>query len=181
MRAALQANPSYKLVVTGHSLGGAVATIAAASLRAAGLPCDLYTYGSPRVGNAAFAQFVTDQAGAEFRVTHTDDPVPRLPPILFGYRHVSPEYWIYAGSGGAGASAADIKVCAGTANTDCNAGTSGLDAAAHGQYFGPIAGCSAGGVVWRRSGARDLTDEELEAQLNEWAEKDRQIVQAGAA
>lgn len=44
------------IVVTGHSLGGAVATIAAYELAAAGyLVRGVYTFGSPRVGNAAFA------------------------------------------------------------------------------------------------------------------------------
>ncbi len=85
------------MVATGHSLGGAVATLAAAYLRAAGNAVDLYTYGSPRVGNDAFANFVSAQAGLEIRVTHLDDPVPRLPPLLFSYRHTSPEYWLYDG------------------------------------------------------------------------------------
>ena len=45
---------SYAIVVTGHSLGGAGATIAGAYIRNGGWNLDLYTYGSPRVGNLAF-------------------------------------------------------------------------------------------------------------------------------
>lgn len=44
------------IVVTGHSLGGALATIAAYELAVAGyLVRGVYSFGSPRVGNAAFA------------------------------------------------------------------------------------------------------------------------------
>lgn len=130
--------------MTGHSLGAAVATIAAATLRKQqpSASIDLFTYGSPRVGNAAFADFVTAQAGAEFRVTHLDDPVPRLPPAEFGYRHTSPEYWLSTGTATTtDYGVADVKVCQGT-DTSCNAGTLGLNTDAHLYYFEAIAGCS---------------------------------------
>ncbi|KAL3426436.1 lipase [Phlyctema vagabunda] len=142
VKAAVAANPTYKIVTTGHSLGGAVATLAGADLRASGYPCDIYTFGSPRVGNDVFANFVTAQAGKEFRVTHLDDPVPRLPPILFGYRHTSPEYWLSTGTATTvDYSLAQIKVCEGTANVECNAGQGGFDTTAHGYYLGHISAC----------------------------------------
>ncbi len=84
--------PAHDIIVTGHSLGGAVATIAAGHLRQEGFFIDLYTYGSPRVGNLAFVTFITNQDGEEYRVTHSDDPVPQVPPMFLSYRHVSPEY-----------------------------------------------------------------------------------------
>ncbi|KPA78984.1 lipase precursor-like protein [Leptomonas pyrrhocoris] len=94
--------PNYGIVVTGHSLGGAMATLAAAGLQEvlnegnftpAPQPVTLYTYGSPRVGNAAFVQWVTDllSNGASYRVTHERDPVVRLPPISWGYAHLPGE------------------------------------------------------------------------------------------
>lgn len=49
---ALTANPGYKLVITGHSLGAAIATLAGATLRDAGYPCDIYTFGCPRVSDS---------------------------------------------------------------------------------------------------------------------------------
>ncbi|KAK4217582.1 Alpha/Beta hydrolase protein [Rhypophila decipiens] len=136
------ANPTYSVISTGHSLGGAVATLAAAYLREAGHPTDLYTYGSPRVGNFVFAEYVTETQGglgAEYRVTHTDDPVPKLPPIATNYRHLSPEYWINTDTDAVAAS--QIEVCTGYATLGCNAGTLGANATAHVWYFGPISGC----------------------------------------
>lgn len=176
--AARKAHPGYAVATAGHSLGGAVATLAAAYLRAAGVPVDIYSYGSPRVGNDAFAAFVTGQAGLEVRVTHLDDPVPKLPPILFGYRHTSPEYWLSTGDAHTTAyTAANVQVCAGTANTNCNAGTGGLDVDAHLYYLGPISACSPSGTPLRlRDGAAPLTDAELAARLDALAAADRQYV-----
>lgn len=88
----------YKLVVTGHSLGGAVATIAAAYLRKQDIACDLYTYGSPRVGDRYFADFVSNQRnGMTARVTSRFDPITVIPSPLLNFRHVYPEYWYEKG------------------------------------------------------------------------------------
>lgn len=143
--------PNYTLVVTGHSLGGAVGTIAAANLRAQGYPCDLYTFGSPRVGNEDFVNFVNDQEGSEFRVTHLDDPVPRLPPSTFllgSYRHTSPEYWLTV-EGGTNFSvsaigASNFQICEGIDNDDCAGGQGGLNIDAHGFYLRNISACGPG-------------------------------------
>lgn len=166
------ANPSHKVVVTGHSLGGAIATLATVYLRKAGHAADLYTYGSPRVGNSAFVKFVTNQAGGEYRLTHTDDVVPRLPPIITNFRHVSPEYWFDEGADGV-VSLDEIDYCPGHANLRCNGGTLGLNLAAHGWYFGPLSGCSSGTMPFRGRAA-EISDAELEAKLNMYAELDRQ-------
>ncbi|CCC09085.1 unnamed protein product [Sordaria macrospora k-hell] len=164
--------PSYSIGVTGHSLGGAVATVAAAYLRKAGYTADLYTFGSPRVGNKAFAAFTTSQSGEEYRVTHDKDPVPRLPPIVFNYRHTSPEWWLKVPS----PTASQVKICTGYASISCNAGTLGLEVDDHLDYFGGIADCSAGGFNWKRDdfnvAASNVSDEELEARLNTWVAED---------
>jgi pimeloyl-ACP methyl ester carboxylesterase len=92
-------NKGYKVVVTGHSLGGGVATLAAATLRDQKVNADLYTYGSPRVGNDHFASVVSGSTmGSVWRVTHLDDPIPHLPPSIMGFRHVYPEYWLSDGT-----------------------------------------------------------------------------------
>lgn len=168
--------PSYSIVVTGHSLGAAVGTIAAAYLRKDGYAIDLYTYGSPRVGNTEFVAFVTDQTGAEYRVTHTDDPVPRLPPILFNYRHTSPEYWLSTGDADTiDYTASEIEICEGYANTECNAGQSGLDVDAHLNYLEAITACAPDGTVWRRDDV-SVSDEELTIKVNNYTQLDIQYV-----
>lgn len=151
-------------------------------------PCDLYTVGSPRVGNLAFAQFVTAQAGAEYRATHYDDPVPRLPPIVLGYYHTSPEYWLAAGPATKTDYAlGDITTCVGYANTSCNAGTGGLDGDAHEYYFQYI-GCSdednevglrrressldASSSSGSSGNSTDISDEELAEKLTDYANQD---------
>lgn len=78
------------LLLTGHSLGAALATVAAAKLKVSGLPVNaLYTFGSPRVGNAAFAEwFNADFRLKAFRFVNNNDVVTRVPPRSFGYSHV---------------------------------------------------------------------------------------------
>ena len=71
-----------KFRITGHSLGGALATHAAAHLLSQGINVDmLYTFGSPRVGDNKFSTwFDALLKNTKVRVTHGRDPVPHLPP-----------------------------------------------------------------------------------------------------
>lgn len=57
------AHPGAPLYVIGHSMGAALATICAMDVKfKAGLTdVRLYTFGSPRVGNDIFANFVVNQ------------------------------------------------------------------------------------------------------------------------
>lgn len=66
MNAAIRKYPDHAIVVTGHSLGGAAALIAASELRKTHQNVTAYTYGQPRVGNLAFSKGVTAQ-GNNFR------------------------------------------------------------------------------------------------------------------
>lgn len=67
----------------GHSLGGALATLAADWVKGARVApsVNLYTFGSPRVGLAPFASHCTSRLRPEniFRVHHKTDPVPLVP------------------------------------------------------------------------------------------------------
>ena len=74
-------------VVCGHSLGAAMATIAAHVLR----PDLLVTLGCPRTGDA---QFVNALPCRFLRVVDCADLVPELPPALFGYTHPAPCLYI---------------------------------------------------------------------------------------
>jgi putative lipase involved disintegration of autophagic bodies len=66
MDGAIAKYPDYAIVVTGHSLGGAAALIAASELRKTHPKVTAYTYGQPRVGNMALSQGITSQ-GNNFR------------------------------------------------------------------------------------------------------------------
>jgi pimeloyl-ACP methyl ester carboxylesterase len=83
-----QASGGQKVWVTGHSLGGAQATLAARTFRSEGIPVQgLYTYGSPRVGNQEFKDHFG--IGNTQRYVYSLDIVPMMPDdILRGYRHV---------------------------------------------------------------------------------------------
>jgi hypothetical protein len=76
------------LILTGHSLGGALATLIASLLP----PSLLVTLGSPRVGNAGF---VAALAGVEIvRLVDGCDLVTRLPPAFSLYAHAGPTSYI---------------------------------------------------------------------------------------
>ena len=65
----------------GHSLGGAMATIAATRYPLAEA---VYTFGSPRVGGKVFVD--TCQV-KHYRFVNNNDLVPKVPPSLLGFKH----------------------------------------------------------------------------------------------
>lgn len=134
--------PGYDIVFAGESMGGAVATLGAANIRAAGYKVDLYTFGSPRVGNKVLVDFITKQPGARYRVTHNEDPVPRLPPrkLFPAYGHISPEYWLTGSPANPDRwPVKNIKVCPGNANNKCNANiNNGQNMTDHTHYLGSL-------------------------------------------
>ncbi|GAW06407.1 alpha beta-hydrolase [Lentinula edodes] len=84
------------IVTSGHSLGGALATLSAISANQRFPQCRVitYSYGAPRTGNKAFAEFVNKSLGENaFRVVHTHDGVPTMIPQSLGYHHHGIEYW----------------------------------------------------------------------------------------
>ncbi|PHH63252.1 hypothetical protein CDD82_1909 [Ophiocordyceps australis] len=130
--------PAPRIVFTGHSYGGAVATIAAAHYRAYGHIVDLYTYGSPRVGNSFFAEFASrgpfprlersgsrgspgaPHGGITARVTNKRDIIVSNPPMAkpFNYAHVTPEYWFSEGIANP-AFPYNLQVCHGVRELTC--------------------------------------------------------------
>jgi hypothetical protein len=72
-----------RLVATGHSLGGALATLLASEHPR----CELVTFGCPRVGNGAFAALFDDPARVVWRFRDCCDLVSRVPPEWIGFRH----------------------------------------------------------------------------------------------
>jgi len=78
-----------KLFVSGHSLGGAMATIFSSRLRH--LVTALYTYGSPRVGTK---RFIEKCNVLHYRHVNNNDAVPGVPFAILGYRHHSEARYI---------------------------------------------------------------------------------------
>lgn len=71
-----------QLFICGHSLGGAMATIAASRLQDR-VTC-LYTYGSPRVGTRSFLK---NCKVLHYRHVNNNDIVPKVPFAFLGYKH----------------------------------------------------------------------------------------------
>jgi len=84
------------LYFCGHSLGAAMATLMASRCQEdPELPKveELYTYGSPRVGDIRF----TDSLSVlHYRWVNNNDIVARVPFALLGYRHDGTEYYMNA-------------------------------------------------------------------------------------
>lgn len=66
--------------MTGHSLGAAMATIAATRYQ----PIELFTFGSPRVGGS---KFIRNIKCPHLRFMNNNDIVCRIPPAWLGFRH----------------------------------------------------------------------------------------------
>ena len=79
---------SSPVFYTGHSLGAALATLAA--WRRA--PRALYTFGSPMVGNAEFVNALRDVPTN--RIVDGEDIIPTLPPGALGFCHAGTVYKI---------------------------------------------------------------------------------------
>ncbi len=71
------------IYITGHSLGGAVATLCAAHLlyEIFKQPT-VYTFASPRVGDSDFVTSFNERAPLHFRIFNTEDAVPIVPPAV---------------------------------------------------------------------------------------------------
>jgi len=104
LTAHLRGLPELPIFITGHSLGGALAILAALELKRQKFPIvQVYTFGQPRVGNGAFKRLYEWSLGpVTFRVVHEEDIVariPHLPMFTDPYRHVCTEVLISSVTG----------------------------------------------------------------------------------
>ncbi|MFN5855579.1 MAG: lipase family protein [Pseudanabaenaceae cyanobacterium] len=79
------------VLLTGHSLGAALATLATAQLKVDKniTTSGLYTFGSPRVGGQDFEKYFSQHfQGRAFRFVNNNDAVTRFPPRVAFYKHV---------------------------------------------------------------------------------------------
>uniref|UniRef100_A0A1I7S5H6 Lipase_3 domain-containing protein n=2 Tax=Bursaphelenchus xylophilus TaxID=6326 RepID=A0A1I7S5H6_BURXY len=80
---------TYDIWVTGHSLGGAMASLCAATIAfdypKASERVVLYTFGEPRVGDKKYADLLDNHIPNSFRVIHNRDVVVNIPIIHAGH------------------------------------------------------------------------------------------------
>jgi hypothetical protein len=91
------ARPVRPTVVTGHSLGAALATLFVLENHAKNKfdVTTLCTFASPRVGNLEFVHTFNQLPISSWRIVNTRDIVPKLPfqiPIVLDYEHVDVAY-----------------------------------------------------------------------------------------
>ncbi|MDB9525573.1 lipase family protein [Oscillatoria sp. CS-180] len=85
--------PDCAVTVTGHSLGGAIATIAALDIQYnitqhTEQPISLHTFGAPRVGNSALVNSFRQRVPDSHRFVYGWDVVTRVPRLWQGFEHV---------------------------------------------------------------------------------------------
>ncbi|GKV35330.1 hypothetical protein SLEP1_g43618 [Rubroshorea leprosula] len=98
------AEPLHKwhVYVTGHSLGGALATLLALELSSSQLAkrqlisITMYNFGSPRVGNKRFVEVYNEKVKDSWRVVNHRDIIPTVPRLM-GYCHVAQPIYLAAG------------------------------------------------------------------------------------
>jgi hypothetical protein len=78
--------PDFTYIFTGHSLGGALTTLAAFDAVTSGIVNSdqilMYTFGSPRVGNGVLAKAIESAVPEIYRLVHWNDLVPHVPPCI---------------------------------------------------------------------------------------------------
>ncbi|MEX2461829.1 MAG: lipase family protein [Paenibacillaceae bacterium] len=85
IQALTKCDSSKKLIITGHSLGGALATLCALDLayNTKFAPPIVYTYGAPRVGDPSFAAAYNQKIAFNHRIVIESDLIPLIPPPLY--------------------------------------------------------------------------------------------------
>tara|TARA_B110000196_G_C21107252_1_gene645835 strand:- start:283 stop:1398 length:1116 start_codon:yes stop_codon:yes gene_type:complete len=76
-------NQTSKIILTGHSLGGALATLTSCYLMELGIKSEnieVYTFGAPPVGTIDYCNYYKDKL-AIYRLVNSDDVVPNLDKI----------------------------------------------------------------------------------------------------
>lgn len=144
-----QSHPGDTVVLTGHSLGAAMAADAALDLSINdGLRTSVVNFGSPRAGNSGFHSLLQQEVPNFWRVTHNRDLVPHTPPEDFGFYHASNEVF-FPGSD------SQYQVCDGSGedascSNKCAKWLTCTSVADHLNYFGVSLGgdgCDASVVV----------------------------------
>ncbi|KAK4784224.1 hypothetical protein SAY86_018592 [Trapa natans] len=139
------------IMVTGHSMGGAMASFCGLDLTVnhEAKSVQVVTFGQPRIGNTVFASYYSQLVPNTIRVTNDHDIVPHLPPYytLFPqktYHHFPREVWLH--NVGLGSLIYPIeKICDGSGeDPSCSRSVTGNSIADHLIYYG----VKLGGETW---------------------------------
>jgi len=132
VKSGLAAKSVTKVLVTGHSLGAAIATMDAILLKQdldSSVTITTSVFGLPRGGNQAWADFVDSKLGTSLiHMTNQDDIVPSLPPRALGFQQPGGEIHKV--------SATNIVTCPGQDNSNCAEGVSVLQTSVN-DHLGP--------------------------------------------
>lgn len=120
--------------ITGHSLGGAMATLCHVDLARAFPPLKLalYTFGSPRVGNDYFVDIANRSGTISWRVVHKRDVVTQIPFMFMGFSHVGSEVWYDTED--------TLVMCGKGENKNCSVGNIWLSMGDHSTYLNVTVG-----------------------------------------
>ena len=159
--------PGYQLTLVGHSLGGAVAALAALDFQARGWNPQVTTFGEPRIGNQGLVRYIDDAFSSDDkraegvlghamyrRVTHVDDPIPLLPLEEWGYRMHAGEVFISKPE--TPPSVVDLRRCTGDEDPLCIAGADAADETLDDEAVGQILNRT-DLMDWWKSGKKALT------------------------
>lgn len=103
--------PDISITITGHSLGAALAVLAADDVKAmvgrSGPMVTVVSFGGPRVGNASFRRRMEEQGNRVLRIVNTNDIITKVPGFLDGPEKegaapnwlLSKTGWLYADIG----------------------------------------------------------------------------------
>ncbi len=89
LSALLEQNPTYDLFISGHSSGGAIATLFGylISPEMRDRQIQIVSFASPRIGNLAFKRDFNQRTNLKhWRITNQHDCIPKIP--YFGFHHV---------------------------------------------------------------------------------------------
>lgn len=169
VQALMNQYPTASILIAGHSLGASCVVHCAAHMTLKfGTAIDIvpYGFGTPRVGNTAFSEFVSSQTGSRTqRIVHKKDPVPHVPPMDFGFLHSPHESWYNVGGT---TSWMDCNDYPGHEDPNCSDSIIPIDILDHLEYLGHSTECNLNAAPTPMNISRGTLHK-----LRKWAMKDK--------
>ncbi|KAL4227225.1 hypothetical protein ACF0H5_012670 [Mactra antiquata] len=179
----LETHPDYTVAVTGHSLGGAIASLIAVSFVHDNIvskdKMTLYTFGMPRVGDKTYAKSHNKLVKSSWRVVHSNDIVARLPtqtnkdPNNQPYHHKTEVYYPAEDM----PHDASYKVCTVDEDPTCGNSNSDWNIDNHIYYFNFHVGEACSNIGARRK--RSVDGEEISAMSDMFTDDTCKVIHFG--